>query len=196
MSELETPSSFTPIDQRLFEARTVFVTGVVNSEMAYKINRELLALEKADPNKPILVWINSPGGEVDSGFSIFDTIQFITPKVITLVAGMAASMGSVIALAAEKENRLAFTHAHILIHQPLIGGVIQGPASDIEIHARRIIETKKKIYELYAQRTGTPLKTFEEMMERDRSLSVEEALSLGLISKEIKTRNDLEKFLK
>lgn len=99
----------TPIDQYLFESRTIFVTGVVNSELAYDVNRQLLALEKAAPNSPVILWINSPGGEVYSGFSIYDTAQFIQPTVITVVAGSASSMGSVISLAAEKEYRVAFS---------------------------------------------------------------------------------------
>src|SRR4051812_37072528 len=95
---------FTPIEQHLFESRTVFMNGMVNSELAVKINSQLLALEKANPDAPIVLWINSPGGEVYSGFGIYDTIQFIQPRVITLIAGTAAGMGSAIALAAEKED--------------------------------------------------------------------------------------------
>lgn len=194
--EISSPSPFTPIDQHLFESRTVFVTGVVTSELSHKINRELLALDKTNPNTPIILWINSPGGEVDSGFAIYDMIQFIRPKVITVIAGMAASMGSVISLAAEKENRLALPNAHILIHQPLIGGVIRGQASDIDIHAKRIIELKKKMHKLYSERTGTPVETYQELMERDKSLNVDEAIKLGLISKKISSRNDLDKMMK
>ncbi len=190
--EMSAPVPFTPIDQHLFESRTIFVTGIVTSELSHKTNRELLALDKANPNAPIILWINSPGGEVDSGFAIYDMIQFIRPKVITVVAGMAASMGSVISLAAEKENRLALPNAHILIHQPLIGGVIKGQASDIDIHAKRIIELKKKMHHLYSDRTGTPIEIYQELMERDKSLNVDEAIKLGLISQTILSRNDLE----
>ena len=136
---------FTPIDQLLFESRTIFVSGEVDSELALKVNRQLLALERVNPNMPIVLWIDSPGGEVYSGFSIYDTAQFIAPKVITLVSGLAASMGSVIALAAEKADRFSFPNAKLLIHQPLIGGAIRGQASDIEIHAKDIIELKKKV---------------------------------------------------
>ena len=121
-------SIFTPIDKSLFETRTIFVNDQVGPEMTIQINSKLLAMENEDCSKPIVLWINSPGGEVNSGFAIYDMIQFIRPKVYTIVAGIAASMGSVIALAAEKENRFSLPHGKILIHQPLIGGTMHGPA--------------------------------------------------------------------
>lgn len=178
-----TPQPFTPIDQHLFEARTIFVSGVVDNELALRVNRQLLAMERADAKKAIVLWINSPGGEVYSGFATYDLIQHIRPRVITVVAGMAASMGSVLALAAEKEDRYALPNARLLIHQPLISGQLRGQASDLEIHARDIIELKKKMHRLYAERTGTPVERFEELMERDRWVNPEEAIKLGLISK-------------
>ncbi len=187
---------FTPIDQHLFESRIIFVSGEVNSELAVKINRQLLAMERANPKAPIVLWIDCPGGQIYSGFSIYDTAQFIEPKIITVVAGLAASMGSVISLCAEKENRLALPNAKLLIHQPLIGGVIRGSASDLEIHAKDIIETKKKLHELYSKRTGTPVATYQELMERDRWIDPSEAIKLGLISKVIGSRADLLPFLK
>ncbi len=191
-----TPSAFTPIDQHLFESRTVFVSGEVNSELAVKVNRQLLALERVNPNAPIVLWIDSPGGEVYSGFSIYDTAQFIAPKVITLVSGLAASMGSVIALAADKADRFAFPNAKLLIHQPLIGGAIRGQASDLEIHAKDIIELKKKMHRLYAERTGFPVDRFVDLMERDRWVDPKEAIELGLISKIINSRKELDAILK
>ncbi len=186
---------FTPIDQHLFESRTVFLSGQVNSELAFKINKQLLALEKANPEAPIVIWINSPGGEVYSGFAIYDTIQFIKPRVITLIAGSASSMGSVISLAAEKQNRLAFPNSKILIHQPLIGGVLQGSASELEIHAIDIIALKKRMHRLYAERTGGSVEQYAEMMDRDRWVGPEEALQLGLISKIITTRKELDELI-
>lgn len=185
------PQPFTPIDQHLFEARTIFVSGVVDGELALRVNRQLLAMERADRKKPIVLWINSPGGEVYSGFATYDLIQLIAPRVITVVAGMAASMGSVIALAAEKEDRYALPHARLLIHQPLISGQLRGQASDLEIHARDIVDLKKKMHRLYAERTGTTVERFEELMERDRWVDPIEAIELGLISKVIKTRDDI-----
>ncbi len=186
-----TPQPFTPIDQHLFEARTIFVSGVVDGELALRVNRQLLALERAQPDQAIILWINSPGGEVYSGFATYDLIQFIKPRVITVVAGMAASMGSVIALAAEKEDRFALPNSRLLIHQPLISGQIRGQASDLEIHARDIIELKKKMHRLYAERTGTPVERFEELMERDRWVDPMEAIELGLISRVITAREDI-----
>lgn len=191
-----TPQPFTPIDQLLFESRAVFVSGEVNSEMALKVNRQLLALEKANPTAPIVIWVDCPGGEVYSGFSIYDTIQFIQPRVFTVVSGLAASMGSVIALAAEKSDRLSLPNAKLLIHQPLIGGVLRGQASDLEIHAKDIIQLKKKMHQLYAKRTGHSEERFAELMERDRWVDPKEAIELGLISRVINTRKDLDPLLK
>lgn len=191
-----TAPTFTPIDQHLFEARTIFVSGEVNSELAVKVNRQLLAMERANPTAPILLWIDSPGGEIHSGFSIYDTARFIQPRVFTLVAGLAASMGSVIALCAEKEDRLCFPNAKLLIHQPLISGVMRGQASDIEIHALDIIATKKKLHMLYAERTGKPVDAFAEMMERDRWLDPKQAMELNLLSKIVSTRKELEAAMK
>ena len=190
------PQAFTPIDQHLFESRTIFVSGEVNSEMALKVNRQLLALERVNPNAPIVLWIDSPGGEVYSGFSIYDTAQFIAPRVITLVSGLAASMGSVIALAADKTDRFAFPNSKLLIHQPLIGGAIRGQASDLEIHAKDIIELKKKMHRLYAERTGYPVERFVDLMERDRWVDPKEAIELGLISKIITSRAELDALVK
>ena len=190
------PQAFTPIDQHIFEARTIFVSGEVNSELAVRVNRQLLAMERGNPNLPILLWIDCPGGEVYSGFSMYDTIQFIEPRVISVVSGLAASMGSVIALAAEKEDRFSFPNAKLLIHQPLMGGVMRGQASDLEIHAKDIISLKKKMHRLYAERTGTSEARFVELMERDRWVDPEEAIELGLISKIVRTRKELDVIIK
>ena len=189
-----TTQAFTPIDQHLFEARTIFVSGEVDSELAVKVNRQLMAMERANPTAPIVLWVDCPGGEVYSGFSIYDTAQFIQPRIITVCAGLAASMGSVIALAAEKEDRVALPNSKLLIHQPLMGGV-RGQASDIEIHAKDIIELKKKMHRMYAERTGGSVDKFVELMERDRWIDPKEAIELGLISKVITGRKDLEGML-
>lgn len=190
------PQPFTPIDQHLFESRIVFASGEVNSELALKVNRQLLAMERANPTAPIILWVDSPGGEVFSGFSIYDTVQFISCPVFTVVAGFAASMGSVIALSAAKERRLAFPNSKQLIHQPLIAGLMRGSASELEIHATDIIATKKKLHRLYADRTGTPIETFQELMERDHWIDPDRALELGLISRIIKSRAELDSLLK
>lgn len=191
-----TTQAFTPIDQHLFESRVVFVSGEVNSELALKVNRQLLAMERASPTTPIVLWIDSPGGEIFSGFSIYDTAQFIQPRVFTLAAGFAASMGSVIALAAEKEDRLSFPNAKFLIHQPLISGTMRGSASELEIQATDIIATKKKLHKLYSDRTGSPMQKLEELMDRDHWIDPKGAMDLGLISKIISTRKELDALVK
>ncbi|MEO1233360.1 MAG: ATP-dependent Clp protease proteolytic subunit [Myxococcota bacterium] len=182
---------FTPLDQRVFESRIIQVSGSVGSKMAHDINRQLLALERDDAEAPIYLYINSPGGEVSSGFSIYDTARFVKPEVITLVVGMAASMGSIIALCAEKKNRLALPNAKFLIHQPLISGYLTGPASDIDIHAKDIIRTKRKINELYAKETGRPVEEIEKATDRDRWMDSSEALDFGLISRVVASRAEI-----
>jgi ATP-dependent Clp protease, protease subunit len=189
------PTPFTPIDQHLFESRTVFVSGEVNADLALRVNRQLLALERSNPAAPVVLWVDCPGGEVYSGFAIYDTARFIAPRVLTVVAGFAGSMGSVIALAAEKEDRVALPNAKLLIHQPLVGGVIHGSASDLEIHAKDIIELKKKMHRLYAERTGTPQERFVDLMERDRWIDPPAAIDLGLISKVVNSRKELDTLL-
>lgn len=192
MTEQTPPQSLSDlVEKNLLQSRNIFLSGVVDGPMAKKIQAELLTLEQQNPEAPIILWINSPGGEVHSGFAIYDMIQFVRPKVITVVSGSAASMGSLIALAAEKEDRFATTNAKFLLHQPLIGGTIQGPASDIEIHAKDIIKLKQKIFALYAERTAHPLEYFEKVMERDHWLSAEEALEIGIVSKIIRRRDDI-----
>lgn len=188
--------TFTPIDQHLFESRVIFVSGEVNSELALKVNRQLLAMERANPKAPILLWIDSPGGEIFSGFSIYDTARFIQPRVFTLAAGFAASMGSVIALAAEKSDRFSFPNAKFLIHQPLLSGTIRGSASELEIHAQDIIATKRKLHQLYSDRTGLPLERFEELMNRDHWIEPKGAQDLGLISQIVQDRAQLDSLLK
>lgn len=126
-----------------------------------------------------------------SGFSIFDTARFVQPEVITLVTGLAASMGSVIALCAEKKNRLAFPNAKFLIHQPLISGILTGSASDIDIHAKDIIRTKQRINELYSRETGRPIEEIEKATDRDRWMEVQEALDFGLVSRVVSNRSEI-----
>lgn len=182
---------FTPLDQKLFESRIVQISGPVGSKMAHDVNRTLLALERDDKDKPIYLYINSPGGEITSGFSIFDTARFIQPEVLTVVVGLAASMGSLIALCAEKKNRLAFPNAKFLIHQPLISGLLTGSASDIEIHANDIIKTKQKINELYSKETGRPIEEVAKATDRDNWMDANEALEFGLISRIVSNRTEI-----
>jgi len=183
---------FSPIDEILFEQRYVQVSGPVGSKLAYDVNRTLLALDKQSDSKAIYLFIDSPGGEINSGFSIFDTVRFIKAPVYTIVAGLAASMGSIIALSAPKERRFALPNAKLLIHQPLISGYLQGPASDLEIHADDIVKTREKINKLYALETGRSLEVITKLTDRDKWLSPTEALELGLISKIIKNKDELK----
>ena len=182
---------FTPIDEKLFKNRIIQVFGQVNSELATRVNKLLLAMEQESKTDPIYLYINSPGGEVNSGFSIYDTARFIEPEVITIVSGLAASMGSLIALCAEKKNRFAFPNSKFLIHQPLISGTIFAPASDIEIHAKDMLRTKEKINKIYSEETGKSLEDVEKLTDRDNWLFPDEALELGLISRIISKRSEI-----
>jgi ATP-dependent Clp protease, protease subunit len=181
-----------PMDQSLFNSRVIQLSGEVNAPLAKEINKTLFAMEAVDAEKPIYLFINSPGGEVHSGFAIFDVARFIEPKVITVVAGLAASMGSLIALCAKKEDRYAFVNSKFLIHQPLVPGVIRGQASDLEIHARDIIQMKQRINEIYAEETGRPYDEISEVTDRDKWLTPNEALEFGLIKKIVERRSEIK----
>ena len=185
-------SLFSPVDEKLFAGRIVQVSGPVDSKLAYKINKILLAMEMDSASKPIFMYINSPGGEVTSGFAIFDTARFIKPRIVTIVNGLAASMGSIIALSAERKYRFATPNSKFLIHQPSIHGMMQGSASDLEIHAKDIIRTKERINRLYAEETGKPYEIVADATERDRWLDVQEGLDFGLIHRVIQNRNEIE----
>lgn len=182
---------FSPIDQILFDKRMIQVSGAVDSRLAYRVNRQILAMNEQDSKKPIILFIDSPGGEIYSGFSIYDTARFVEAPVTTVVAGLAASMGSIIALCAEKKRRLALPNAKFLIHQPLLGGTMHGPASDLEIHAKDILKTRDKLNRLYAEETGMSFEKICQLTDRDRWLEPEEALEMGLISKIISSRKDI-----
>jgi ATP-dependent Clp protease protease subunit len=195
---METPAAQTgqkwnPLDQSLFENRIIQISGGVDSDMADRVVKQLLAMDAADPNRPIYLFINSPGGEVTSGFAIYDTAQFIRPDIYTVVNGLAASMGSLIALCAKKERRFALPNSKFLIHQPLISGVLRGAASDLEIHAKDIIALKEKINRLYAQETGRPYEEIQRATDRDKWLEADEAQKFGLISKIVTKFSDVFK---
>ena len=167
------------------------MSGEVNEELADKIVRQLLILE-ADSDKPIYFYIDSPGGDVDAGFAIFDTIRFINAPVYTIGTGLIASMGSIILLSVPKERRFALPNSHYLIHQPLIGGVARGVATDLEIQAVEIAKSKKKLIKLIAEETGKSEAEVEKDCDRDHWLTAEEALEYGLVSKVISKRSDLQ----
>lgn len=175
--------------QKFLNTRQIILSGEVNKELAEKIIRQLLILESDSGSKPIYVYIDSPGGDVDAGFAIFDMIRFIKPPVYTVGMGLVASAGALILLASSKDRRLGLPNSHYLIHQPLSG--IKGVATDIEIHAKEIEKIKAKINALIAAETGKDEAAVAKDTNRDYWLSADEAAAYGLISKMVKTRNEL-----
>jgi ATP-dependent Clp protease, protease subunit len=180
-------------EKELFKARTILISAPVDAKLAHVVNTKLFALERADSKEPIYMYINSPGGEIHSGFAIFDTIRFIGPKVYTIVTGIAASMGSLLALAAPKERRFALPNSKFLVHQPSVYGGLGGSASDIEIHARDLINTKNHIVKIYSTETGRTEEEVKKALDRDYWMTANQALEWGLISKVVKTRAELAK---
>ena len=174
------------IYSRLLRERIVFLVGPVNDATANLVVAQMLFLESENPDKDIFLYINSPGGSVSSGLSIYDTMQFIKPDVSTLCMGMAASMGSFLLMAGAKGKRLALPNSRIMIHQP--SGGAQGQATDIEIQAREIIKTREQLNRIYADRTGQPLERIAADMERDMWLSPTEAKEYGLIDQVLDKR--------
>jgi ATP-dependent Clp protease, protease subunit len=167
------------IYSRLLRERIVFLVGPVNDAIANLVVAQLLFLESENPDKDISLYINSPGGSVSAGLSVFDTMQFIKPDVSTLCMGMAASMGSFLLMAGTKGKRFALPNSRVMIHQP--SGGAQGQATDIEIQAREILKTREQLNKIYADRTGQPLERITADMERDRWMSPAEAVDYGLI---------------
>ncbi len=182
-NDKEVPPSkvYDKIEQTMLEARRIFISDAVDNETASEIIRKLWYLELTDPGKPILFVINSPGGAVDSGFAIWDQIKMITSPVTTLVTGLAASMGSILSLCAAPGRRFATPHSRIMIHQPLLSGVIKGQATDLEIQAREMIKTRNCLIEIYVQATGKDFATIEKAIDRDTWMTAEEALEFGLL---------------
>ena len=177
----------TPFEM-LLKTRTILLSGEVNKKLAEKVISQLLLLE-AESDEPVKVMIDSPGGDVDAGYAIFDMIRFIKPDVYTIGMGLVASAGALILLAAPKERRLALPNSHYLIHQPLSG--IRGVATEIEIHAKEIEKARKKINQLISDETGKTLKQVEKDTDRDYWLNAEESLEYGLVSRIISRREEL-----
>jgi ATP-dependent Clp protease protease subunit len=167
------------IYSRLLKERIIFVTGVVEDNMAALICAQLLFLESENPKKEIKLYINSPGGVVTAGLSIYDTMQFIRPAIATLVMGQAASMGSLLLTAGEAGMRGALPNSRVMVHQP--SGGFQGQVTDIMIHAREAENLKKRLNEIYVKHSGRSYEEIVDLLERDRFLSPEEAKELGLI---------------
>lgn len=179
------------IYSRLLRERIVFVTGVVEDNMASVIVAQLLYLEAENPKKDIAMYINSPGGVVTSGLSIYDTMQYIRPKIATLCVGQAASMGSLLLGAGTKGMRYSLPNSRIMIHQP--SGGFSGQAADIEIHAKEILSLRERLNTIYQKHTGQKLAAIEKGMERDNFMSPEDAKAFGLIDEVYEKRPDGKK---
>ena len=174
------------IYSRLLKERVIFLVGPVNDQTANLVVAQLLFLESENPDKDISLYINSPGGSVSAGMSIYDTMNFIKPHVSTLCIGMAASMGAFLLAAGEKGKRFSLPNSKVMIHQPL--GGTQGQATEIEIHAREILKTREQLNRILAERTGQPLEKIERDTERDYYLSASESKDYGLIDEVISKR--------
>ncbi len=176
--------------EKFLKTRQIILSGEISQENAEKTIKQLLLLE-ADGDKPIYIYIDSPGGSIDDGFGIFDMIRFVNAPVYTVGTGLIASMGALILLAAPKERRLGLPNSHYLIHQPLIGGAYRGVATDLEIQAEEIAKSKAKIVEIIAAETGKSKEQVVQDTDRDFWLTADEAVAYGLISKVITRRADL-----
>ena len=176
------------IYSRLLNDRIIFLSDEVNDVTASLVVAQMLYLEAQDPDKDIYLYINSPGGSITAGMAIYDTMNYIKCDVSTICVGMAASMGAFLLSSGAKGKRMALPNAEVMIHQPL--GGMQGQATDIKIHADRIIKIKEKLNKLLSEQTGKPLKTIEKDTERDNFMTADEAMAYGLIDKVI-TKKEL-----
>jgi ATP-dependent Clp protease protease subunit len=174
------------IYSRLLKERVIFVTGPIEDYMASLITAQLLFLEAENPKKEISMYINSPGGVVTAGMAIYDTMQYIRPPVSTLCIGQAASMGSLLLAAGEKDMRFALPNARIMVHQP--SGGFQGQASDIERHAQEILDMRARLNKIYVNHTGQTLRKIEDALERDTFMTADQAKDFGLIDRVVSAR--------
>ncbi len=176
------------IYSRLLKDRIIMLGTAINDDVANIVIAQMLFLEADNPDKDIQLYINSPGGSVSSGLGIYDIMQFVKCDVATICIGLAASMGSLLLAAGTKGKRFALPHARVMIHQPHIMGGLTGQASDIEIHAREMINTKKRMTEIYARHTGKDHAHLDERMDRDHYMSAPEAVDFGIVDQVIKFR--------
>ena len=177
------------IFSRLLKERIIFLTGPIETQMASLVCAQLLFLESENPDKDIYLYINSPGGEVDAGMSIYDTMQFIKPDVATVCTGLAASMGSMLLTAGAKGKRFSLKHSTVMIHQVL--GGFRGQGSDVEIHANHLLSMKKRLNNLLVLHTGQDYNTVESDTDRDNFMTAEQAKDYGLIDRVIEKRDDV-----
>ena len=178
------------IYSRLLKERVVFIVGPVEDQVANLVVAQLLYLESENPDKDINLYINSPGGTVSSGLSIYDTMQFVKPDISTICIGQAASMGAVLLAGGTKGKRFCLPHSRIMIHQPIAG--FQGQASDIDIHAKEVLQTRDRLNDILAKHTGQPLKQIQKDTDRDHFMSGEKAVEYGLIDTVLAQRGDTE----
>ena len=174
------------IYSRLLKERIIFLTGAIDDNLASLVCAQLLFLESENPKKEISFYINSPGGIVWSGLAIYDTMQYISSKIMTICIGQAASAGSLLLTAGEQGMRFSLPNSRIMVHQP--SGGYQGQVTDIEIQTKEIIKTKQRLNEIYTKHTGRKLNEVVEIMERDKYFSPEEAIKFGLIDKIVEDR--------
>jgi ATP-dependent Clp protease protease subunit len=192
-SGLELPIADQFAEVKLFERRKIFISEAITARSAKRFISELLALDATSPGEPIQLYLNSPGGEVNSGFAIFDTIRFIQSPVTIINTGLCASIATVINVAVKKDRRISMPSARFLIHQPLIPGQVYGQASDLEITAKEILKTREKINKLLSKETGTALEKVEKDTVRDYWMNAQEALEYGLIGRIAETYKDLDR---
>ncbi len=174
------------IYSRLLKERIIFLVGQINDNVATLITAQLLYLESENPKKEIYFYINSPGGLVNAGFGVYDTMQYINPSVSTLCIGQASSMGSFLLAAGENGKRFSLPNSRIMVHQPSAG--FQGQATDIEIHANEIMLLKKRLNEIYSKHTGRTVDEIKNALERDKFMTAQEAKEFGLIDKVVEKR--------
>ena len=174
------------IYSRLLKERIIFLTGPIDDNIASLICAQLLFLESENPKKEISFYINSPGGIVWSGLAIYDTMQYISPEIMTICIGQAASAGSLLLTAGSKDMRFSLPNSRIMVHQP--SGGYQGQVTDIEIHTNEIKKTKERLNQIYSQHTGKKIEEIEKIMERDKYFSPDEAIKFGLIDKIVESR--------
>ncbi len=177
-----------PLIHRMLKTRNVLLSGEINKELAERVIRQLLLME-AEGEEPIKILIDSPGGDADAGYALFDMIRFIQPPVITIGMGLVASAAAIVLLASPKERRVGLPNSHFLIHQPLSG--IRGVATEIEIHARELDRLRRKINQLIAEETGQALEKVERDTDRDFWMTADEAKGYGLISRIVNKRFEL-----
>lgn len=179
------------IDAAILGSRRLLISNQVDSKLASHVIRRIWYLELLDPGKPILFVINSPGGSVDDGFAIWDQAKMISSPIYTLITGLAASMGSVLSLCADKGKRFATPQSRIMIHQPMIGGVIQGQATDLDIQAKEMLKTRTKLVQIYMDATGKDYATIERAIDRDTWMTATEAKEFGLLDAIVSTFDEL-----